>query len=513
MFERAACRLLAVAGIVASMAVTLPSTAATADPPAALEAPVVTVVSQGFEELTVTATEGGTAPVTEFVVTYGRVDNGLLGTDNIFLPAGSRSGSDRLTPLDDGVAYTLTVVAVDTATDGSATTSPSSQPIIVTPITGPSQARHVHNSYANGLARVWWDRPRHDGGSPVTHYNVTLGCGPRAQRRQTLPESSRVAVFRGIRPGKICPVKVRAFNKYVGGFVGNDASMFTDLGLVTSLSRTGHARWRFVTAGHQHSLGGPRLAAAPSVTVDRHGNYYFLGATAAGHVYDRTLSRPWHRLVTPPCFRPALARVPPAYFDIGCRSSRGTFMYSDTSTVSRGRLVPPGILPWTDTGRHIIGGVSAAQESLSGEFVVRTAARDAAGHDVSYFDSLSNRWHPVRLSCDATPAVSGRADDFSATFGCRHSRRSVQWETTGGFPGTHVHTARTPVPVTGAVGIASFLQSLSIQVAVTGVDHKVHLLNAEQRLWSTVGHAASPSLVLYAYSGSRDFSHIVTTGG
>jgi hypothetical protein len=287
--------------------------------------------------------------------------------------------------------------------------------------------------------------------------------------------------------------------------------MFTNVGLVTSLSRGGHARWRLVTAGRWHSLAGPKLATAPSVSVDSHHHYYFLGGTAQGRLYVRTLTRTWRRLDSPACFRPALALVPPTYFDIGCRSSRGTLMYTDTSTVSHGRLVPAGILPWTDTGRHIIGGVSAGQAGLSGEFAVRTAPRDPAGHDVSYFDTSHHRWQRTRLSCDATPAVSGLAGDFSASFGCRHGRRSVQWQTTSGAAGTHVHTMRTPMAVGRTIGIATYFGGLSSQLAVTGADGRIHVVDLQQRLWSTVARTARRSIYYYPFSSSGDFKDIIVT--
>jgi hypothetical protein len=503
-------RLLATAGILASTVVALPATATAAGSDPGPAAPIVSVASHAFAELTVTATEPDGLGASSFEVTLAPVNGSHPIVDDFVADSGTpNTGTATLTQLDD-VSYrvTVTVSRFDASPTG---TSSASTPVTAAPFWAPAGARHERNSYVNGVATVSWDPPERDGRSPITHYRVVVEC--QRTFRRTVPGDVTTTRFRGIAANKICPVTIKTYNAFAGGRWNNDAELATDVGLVTSLSRTGHARWRFVTAGRAHPLGGPKLATAPSVTVDNHGHYYFLGATAKGVVYDRTLTLPWRRLDTPPCFQPALALVPPTYFDIGCRSSKGTLMYTDTSTVSRGRLVPAGILPWTDTGRHIIGGVSAAQESLSGEFVVRTSPRDAAGHDVAYFDTLDERWRPVRLSCDATPAVSGRADDFSATFGCRHSHHSVQWETTGGFPGTHVHTAQTPVRVTGALGIASFLQSSSIELAVTGVDRKVHLLNAEQRAWSTFGRAASRSLVLYAYSGSRDFSHIITTTG
>jgi hypothetical protein len=502
-------RRLVVVGMAVSAVATVPLPIAHADAPATLDAPAVTVVSQGFEELTVTATEGGTAPVTNFDVTYVRADTGASGDLDIVLPAGSRSGSLRLTQLDDNRPYTVTVVAVDDTTNPF-TMSPSSQPITVTPITEPSAVRGVRTTYTNGIARVRWSRPRHDGRSPVTRYMVTLGCGHRRPHNRTALAPTRLAVFPGIRAGQLCSVSVKPFNTYVGGF-SKDATMFTNVGLVTSLSRSGHGRWRFVTAGRWHSLGGPKLATAPSVSVDMHRHYYFLGGTSQGRLYIRTLTRTWRRLDSPACFRPALALVPPTYFDIGCRSAQGTLMYTDTSTVSHGRLVPAGVLPWTDTGRHIIGGVSAGQAGLSGEFAVRTAPRDAAGHNVSYYDTLDQRWRPTRLTCDATPAVSGLAGDFFPSFGCRHGRRSVQWQTTTGTAGTHVHTVTTPMTVGRTVGLATFFRGLSSQLAVTGRDGRIHVLDLQQRTWSSVARTAQRSIYYYPFSSSGDFGNIIVT--
>jgi surface protein len=94
------------------------------------------------------------------------------------------STSCTITGLTDGVSYTVTVAATNSAGTGVATAAGSA-----TPLGAPGAATNAIASAANGRVDVSWDPPASTGGNPIGLYVATLSPGG-AQCRLTNPSAS-----------------------------------------------------------------------------------------------------------------------------------------------------------------------------------------------------------------------------------------------------------------------------------------------------------------------------------
>ena len=107
------------------------------------------------------ANDGG-APVTQYRVTAS--PGGATAT--------STGLSARVSGLDNDTQYTFTVRAVNAVGDG-----PSSEPVEARTFSVASAPTDVTGVPGNASVEVSWRAPAHNGGAPVTHYQVTASPG------------------------------------------------------------------------------------------------------------------------------------------------------------------------------------------------------------------------------------------------------------------------------------------------------------------------------------------------
>jgi len=105
----------------------------------------------------------GSSPITNYTAT---VSPGGLTCDTAALSCG-------FSGLTNGTAYTVTV----TATNSYGTGAPSEPSAPIMPQTRPDPPQNVVAVGLNGAARVQWDAPAFDGGSPVTAYDLVSSPG------------------------------------------------------------------------------------------------------------------------------------------------------------------------------------------------------------------------------------------------------------------------------------------------------------------------------------------------
>ncbi|HEX3823237.1 MAG TPA: hypothetical protein VHV79_02095 [Mycobacteriales bacterium] len=502
---RGLARLLTAVSVTGAALAVAPATAAfAADTPAP---PIITVTSPADLTLKVVATEPDGQPLDHFTATVTPTSGGQAQTAT-FSPGAGQQDSGQLEFPTLAPVKTAVVVTATRVVGGVTDTSADSNPVMITPTSTPRPPTSLQTGYARRVGTVRWQPPRDDGGEPILRYQAQLDCGSQ-HHHQTIAATARSARFASVRSNQACGVEVEALNKW-GASSPALGGLETDVGLLTWLSSNGHTRWRYVAGGRAHALGGPAFGWAPSVSVDTAGHFYLLGATRSGTLYLHTSKHGWTRLDSPACLAPAVAIIPGGIFAVGCRSAAGTFSYDDSSPVSGGNNPEINSGYFVTTHRRILGRVSAAEVDLRASFFMRRPTSDAAGNNVSYFDSLSHHhWHPVRLHCTASPSVSGLFNDFSMTVGCRSGPDSVSWKLLDGDLNHHTRTSAAPFPITNTVSVASFDGGFSRQLAVRGTDGKVQVLDLSQRSWTLVPAVPSRSIYLFPYSSSREHNHTI----
>jgi len=114
------------------------------------------------------------------------------------------STSLTFTPLTNGAGYTFTV----TATNEVGTSAPSLPSPSVTPATVPDPPANVKAAAGNSLAKVSWDAPASNGGTPILFYSVTS-----SPATITLTTSATSLTFTPLTNGVIYTFTVTATNE------------------------------------------------------------------------------------------------------------------------------------------------------------------------------------------------------------------------------------------------------------------------------------------------------------
>lgn len=140
--------------------------------------------------------DDGGSPVTGYVVTASNGTTREVSTTSVEY--------EGLTP---GIGYSFTVAAVNAA--GRGPWSPLSN--VVTLFAAPGAPTDVLALPEGDKAVVSWWAPPSDGGSPITHYEVTASDGSKRQSTET------TLAFDGLAFGVAHSFTVAAFNAYGGG--------------------------------------------------------------------------------------------------------------------------------------------------------------------------------------------------------------------------------------------------------------------------------------------------------
>jgi len=150
-------------------------------------------------------TSGGTPDryvITGYVGSTAQVTKTVTGTP---LPT-----SATVTGLTTGTTYTFKVAAFNA--NGSGPQSAASN--AVTPLTDlpPAVPTNVFAAPATSTARVSWNVPSGDGGTPITSYTVTPFIGTTAQPATTVGPASTTTTITGLANGTSYTFKVKATN-------------------------------------------------------------------------------------------------------------------------------------------------------------------------------------------------------------------------------------------------------------------------------------------------------------
>jgi Fibronectin type III domain len=98
--------------------------------------------------------------------------------------------------------------------------------------------------YGSGVAKLIWNPPATNGGSPITAYVVTPFIGPTAQKKQAFQSPSTSDLIAGLQNGKVYQFEIAAVNAVgIGAFSPHSGSM---------------------TVGSPGQPGGPTVAKAGS---------------------------------------------------------------------------------------------------------------------------------------------------------------------------------------------------------------------------------------------------------
>ena len=385
----------------------------------------------------------------------------------------------------DRVGYTVTAVATNYFGD-----SVTSAPVIARPLTVPGAPRQVWWDRHGQRYTVHWLAPRDDGGVPITRYRVDLG--PR--HVYFASAEARSLQLPLLPAGRTFSVQVYARNALGRTEIPSyDASLGTDIGVLTGIDGVGRARWRWSTSSRWHGLGG-RLAAPPSAARAA-GHMWFVGSTPAGALVGRTPSTPWRKLSPSVCRQAYAGRAGAGGLDVFCvnNDQRGV---EAALCAGELRTVTPSIsarewAAWTDGRRRLSRFAASIGEIGIVTIAARVAPYDAAGDNLLVRQPYSDpQWRRVRhLHCAGPPAAgAGSGGLFVA---CIVGPHRVAWVTDDG--GLSVHRATTPVPVRSALGAVLFYDAFG-QLSVVGRGGGVWLLDVGQRRWWRAGTSTTAPL-------------------
>lgn len=260
-----------------------PSEPGLGTPAASPDAPTAVAATRGDGEATVAFS----APADNGSAITGYTATSAPGG----LTASCPSSPCLVTGLDNGTAYTFSVVASNDVGDSD----PSASSDAVTPATTPGAPRAVEALSQDGAVSLTFEAPLHDGGAPVTGYQVSLDEGDTWQPL-TVSEGAGVlsAAVTGLTNGDPVTVRVRASNEVGSGDASDAATTVTPAG---KPSAPRHMRvqvdgtsavvsWSEPTDDGGSPITGYRVTAAPGegscVTVGA------TGCTVSGLVVGET---------------------------------------------------------------------------------------------------------------------------------------------------------------------------------------------------------------------------------